>query len=263
MKRLVYQVCLGESAQSRLYEFCIESVKSWCQKHGFDHYKQTKPILRVAPDPFSTNRSREATAKHGGFLPIYEKENAFDSKFLDVYDQIAIIDADIFVRPDAPNIFEEFGTSHAWGGVVEREMPINDQYVAKIQNYSMMQYSALRDVDWKWNDMGAEFFNMGMIVFNTEKLKPYLKGQTPKQFINRFEFKNFVDGVGNWKWSTDQTLLNYWLKKERISVKHLDWRWNGLYTANTQINDAHFVHFFLKDKLPGRGENIDELMMRI
>jgi hypothetical protein len=54
--------------------------------------------------------------KYGGYLPIYEKENAFD--YLDDYDQIAIIDADIYIRPDAPNIFEDFGTEQAlWGCV--------------------------------------------------------------------------------------------------------------------------------------------------
>lgn len=49
--------------------------------------------------------------KYGGYLPIYEKENAFD--YLDDYDQIAIIDADIYIRPDAPNIFEDFGTEQS------------------------------------------------------------------------------------------------------------------------------------------------------
>ena len=39
------------------------------------------------------------------YLPIYEKENAFD--YIDDYDQIAIIDADIYIRPDSPNIFDE------------------------------------------------------------------------------------------------------------------------------------------------------------
>jgi len=88
----------------------------------------------------------------------------------------------------------------------------------------------------------------------------YLNGQTPKQFLMRSEFKQFIDGMGPWKWSTDQTLLNYWIKKEQMKVKKLHWKWNGLYTANTKINECHFVHFFLKDKLPQNGENIEELM---
>lgn len=259
MKTLIYQVCLGEASNSKLYEFCISSVKHYCKMHGIDHYLQTHPRLRIAPDPFMTNRSEDSYKKHGGYLPIFEKENAFD--FRDKYDKIAIIDADIFVRPDSPNIFDEFDST--WGGVAEREMPLNDEYVNKIINYSKMQYSTLTDVDWKWNNRGAEFFNMGLILFDCKKIEPYLNKETAKQFLDRYEFKRFIDGQGAWKWSTDQTLLNWWLKKQKIEIQHLSPVWNGLFSVNTKINDCNFVHFFLKDKLPGRGERIDELMMRI
>ena len=76
------------------------------------------------------------------------------------------------------------------------------------------------------------------------------------------EFKRFVDGEGAWKWSTDQTLLNYWVRKENMNLQPLNFKWNALYTAVNpkHIRSAHFVHFFLKDKLPNRGENVEELM---
>ena len=61
-----------------------------------------------------------------GYLPIYEKENAFS--YLDQYDKVAIVDSDIWIRPDAPNIFESFGDEYDFGGVAEREMPITEAY---------------------------------------------------------------------------------------------------------------------------------------
>jgi hypothetical protein len=76
----------------------------------------------------------------------------------------------------------------------------------------------------------------------------------------RDSFKPFIDGVGNWKWSTDQTLLNTWIREEKMKIKNMDWKWNGLFTANTKIEQCHFVHFFLKDKLPEQGENVVKLM---
>jgi hypothetical protein len=242
----------------------MQSVAEYCLRHEIDYQVQRKPKLKIAPDPFMNNRSREATARHGGFLPIYEKENAFD--MMDEYDQIAIIDADIYIRPDAPNIFDDFGTEHAWGSVCEREMPLENWYKNKILNYSQMQYHTLhtnRKIDFKPNRLGYEFFNMGMILINSENLRPYLKGQTAKQFLNRAEFMDFINGKGHWKWSTDQTLLNYFLKKYKIPTKHMDAKWNGLYTANTNIKECHFVHFFLKHKLPDNGENVDKLMETI
>lgn len=265
MKRLIYQVSVGVQKNSKLYQHCIQSVADYCEKYDIKHIVQTVPKLRIAPDPFMTNRSLESHQKHGGFLPIYEKENAFD--LLDDYDQIAIIDADIYIREDSPNIFEDFGTEDAFGAVCEREMPLTGQYQAKIINYSQMQYAHLHrtpiGVNFKPNNLGYEFFNMGMILLNSNKFKPFLKGQTAKQFIQRSEFMDFVNGRGPWKWSTDQTLLNFFVKKHRVPVKHMHWKWNGLYTANTKIKECHFVHFFLKDKLPAGGEDVDKLMEQI
>jgi hypothetical protein len=88
----------------------------------------------------------------------------------------------------------------------------------------------------------------------------YTKTNNARDFIQRPDFKDFVDGKGAWKWSTDQTLLNYWLRKDGVPQQHLDWRWNALYTAVKDPKQANFVHFFLKDKLPNQGENIEELM---
>ena len=260
MKQVIYQVYVGK--KSNLYDHCVQSVRAYCERHGIAHVIQRKPKLRIKPDIFTSNRSKESYEKHGGFLPIYEKENAFE--LLGEYDQVAIVDADIFIREDAPNIFDDFGEDFDFGACVERDMPIRGEYAMKIKNYSRMQYSGLGDVDWDWRDWGAKFYNMGLIVLN-KSFKEYLKGQTPKQFLERKEFKRFVDGEGNWKWSTDQTLLNWFVKKEGVSVKDMDWKWNALYSAvkDDRIKEAYFVHFFLKDKLPNSGENVDLLMSKI
>ena len=255
MKTMIYQVSVGKP--SLLYDGCISSVKSYCKKYDIDHIIQTVPKLMIRPDPFTTNRSREAVDRLG-YLPIYEKENAFD--YLDKYDKIAIVDSDIWIRPNAPNIFEAFNDDVDFGGVVEREMPITEKYQHKIRNYSAMQYRDLAQfIDFKPNNLGFEFFNMGLMLLNSS-IKDYLKGKSPKEFIEQSKFKDFVDGKGAWKWSTDQTLLNFWVKEQNMKVQHMDWKWNGLYTANTKIKECHFVHFFLRDKLPMKGENFDELI---
>ena len=262
MKTLIYQVAVGKP--SKLYEHCIESVGNYATKIGSDHIVLTSPKLRIKPDPFNSGRSRESWEKYGGYLPIYEKENAFD--YLEQYDKIAIIDADIYIRPDAPNIFDEFSDDAAFGAVVERDMPIEDWYEKKIVNYSYMQYERLHDfggINFDPNELGYEFCNMGMILLNCQNFKPYLQGQTPKEFLMRSEFKDFVDGVGTWKWSTDQTLLNFFIKKYRVPLQKMHWKWNGLFTANNKIDECHFIHFFLKDKLPNKGENVEELMNAI
>ena len=256
MKTLIYQVYTGK--RKKLYDFCTASVKAYADRIGADYVVQRHPILMIKPDIFQTNRSTESYGKYGGFLPIYEKENAF--AYFRSYDKIALIDGDIYIRETAPNIFDEISSDYDFAGVIEREMPLNDQYLQKIGNYSRMQYQTIKNVDWKWNKHGAEFFNMGMMLMN-KSMGDFLNGETPAQFLRRPRFKPFIDGLGPWKWSTDQTLLNTWIREEKMRLKHLDWKWNGLYNAvpNDKLQEAHFIHFFHKTVLPMEGENIEEL----
>ena len=259
MDRMIYQVAVGK--QSNLYEHCIKSVANYCKKYNLKHIVQTEPILKIRPNLNRTGRSKEAVERLG-YLPIFEKENAF--YYLDQYRQIAIVDSDIYIRDNAPNIFEQLTEQYAFGAVAERELPCAKKYKSKIRKYSKSAFEQLTDVDWKWNELGAEFYNMGLMVMNKSFAK-YLNGQTPKEFITRPEFKDFVDGVGFFKWSTDQMLLNWFVKKEKMKCKNMDWRWNSLYTAveKHKQKESYFVHFFLRDHLPQRGENIEEILKKI
>ncbi len=126
-----------------------------------------------------------------------------------------------------------------------------------------MQYGNMQNIDFLWNDKGAEFFNMGMMVMN-KSITKYIDG-TPEEFIRRPEFKRFVDGLGNWKWSTDQTLLNYWVRKSGMKQQHLSWKYNALFKGirDDWLPKAEFIHFFLKDRLPEKGENVDLLLQEL
>lgn len=262
MKTLIYQVYTGR--RSRLYDACTYSVAEYAERIGAEYIQQRQPILMIKPDVFQTNRGKDSYEKHGGFLPIFEKENAF--AYLSSYDKVAIIDADVYVRPQcSDSIFDEMDPQSSFAGVLERDMPLTKQYQAKIANYSQMQYGSKNLAGlFNWESATANFYNMGIMVLD-KSIGNYLNGDTPQQFLRRPRFKAFVDGIGPWKWSTDQTLLNVWIKEERMPVTNLSYKWNALYTAvhSEMIKDAHFIHFFLKDKLPHRGENIQELLATI
>ena len=255
MKRLIYQVYVGP--KSNLYDWCTNSVEQYAKDIGADYILQTVPKLFIKPDPFTTNRSEGASRL--GYLPIYEKENAFG--YFDDYDQIAIIDSDIFIRDKSPSIFDEIKPDDDFAGVYEREMPVTQNYSNKIRNYSRMQYGGMKmDFDFD-HPHGGAFMNMGMMVMN-KSFQKYLRGMSPKEWITQPLWKDFVDGKGTWKWTTDQTLLNAFIKMEGIKVTHLSYKWNALFTAipDDSLSEAHFIHFFLKDKLPQKGENVEELM---
>ena len=250
-QHLIYQVAVGEVP--RYYGCCIDSVARYATRIGADHIVQREPILKIAP--LASQRSENALRL--GYLPIYEKENAFS--YLGEYEKVAIIDADVYVRDSAPNVFDEYDTPFA--GVVERDLPATRKYRDKLVKHSRGQFSTLKDVDWRWNEGGAEFYNMGVMLLS-DSLLEYLD-ETPEKFIRRPEFERFVNGEGHWKWSTDQTLLNYWLKRADIACTRLDWRYNALYGAVSDVSGAYFVHFFLSAKLPRGGAEIPEIIGKL
>ena len=255
-KNLIYQVKVGPNPPA-FYDTCINSCIAYCDKHDIKHELQTKPILKIRP--LKSQRSKEAVERLG-YLPIYEKENAFN--YIDDYDNIAIIDSDIFIRDGAPNIFDELNDDTAFAGVMEKDMPLTPLYKNKIKAYSQGQYGSLTDAPFERTPtFGTSFYNMGLMVF-TKKIKEYLNGETPEQFIRRPEFERFVNGAGNWKWSTDQTLLNYWVCKSGMKQQKLDWKWNALFKGveDRHLHRAHFVHFFLSANLPQKGAEIPSIV---
>ena len=258
MGNLIYQVSVGNPPA--FYQVCQQSVVKYCNRYDdIDYHLQTRPILKIRP--INSKRSERAVERLG-YLPIYEKENAFN--YLDAYDNIAIIDSDVYIRDNAPNIFSTLGGT-TFGAAVERDMPLTPAYKNKIKNYSRGQYGPLRDVNWGWrDDTGARFYNMGVMVFSN-KIKEYLNGQTPEEFIRRKEFERFVNGDGSWRWSTDQTLLNYWVRKSGMSHKDIGWKWNALFKGilDDKLKHAYFIHFFLSNNLPKKGAEIPQLVKNL
>jgi hypothetical protein len=237
---LIFQVAVGECPP--FYKTCTASVERYAHRIGAEYVKLTEPVLRVRP----VKSARSDNALRLGYLPIYEKEQAFS--YLDRHEAVAVIDADVFIRDTAPNIFDELQGA-AFAGVLERDLPLTSEHRAKLRKHSEGQFRSLTDVDWQWNKDGAAFYNMGVMLFG-QGVIPYLNGQTPGEFLRRPEFERFVNGEGHWKWSTDQTLLNWWVKSSGMPVRNLDWRFNALYGV-CDVASAHFVHFFLSSKQVG------------
>ena len=166
-------------------------------------------------------------------------------------------------KSTAPDIFAESDGSTV-SSVYECDLPINDAYANKIAAYSRM--IQMFKLEWEFKPRtGYSFFNSGVMLYNSTKMKSELEGMSPKQFLSQPMLEEFINGIGPLKWQSDQITLNYWFAKNKINVQRLDWKWNALYSAisNNDMLKAHFVHFFLKDKLPNQGENIEELMKHV
>ena len=248
MKAAIYQVAVGNTPA--YYRTCMNSVALYCAKLGIEHHVQLEPKLKIKPlDNKRFDRAGRSMMKLD-YLPIYEKENAFD--LLYGFDKIAIIDADIYIRKNAPDIFAQIDMDTAFAGVRECDLPLTSKYLHKIQGFSTKQYEMFPQIMKEHTtEIGIPFYNMGMMLL-TSKLLEYLNGESPEQFIRRKEFEGFVNGEGHWKWSTDQTLLNYWVKTSEMPTTNLDWKWNALVKAvkDDRLSEAYFLHFVLGGNLP-------------
>ncbi len=116
-RRLVFQVAVGTHAKSRMYQTLTERCEDYARGLGVEYFKLEEPMLRVVPSEKS-NRSVESYQKHGGYLPIFEKLNALD--FLSKFDEVAVIDSDVYVRSESPNIFDQVSPAASFAAVAER-----------------------------------------------------------------------------------------------------------------------------------------------
>lgn len=250
MSRLIFQVTVGEVPE--FYKTCTASVARYAERIGADYKVLTEPVLKIKP----LRSCRSENALRLGYLPIMEKQVALS--YLDRYEAVAVIDADVYVRETAPDIFPQLAGA-AFAGVLERDLPLLPKYREKIRRHSEGHFRPLADVDWRWNADGAAFYNMGVMLFG-RAVQPYLQGQAPAEFLRRPEFERFVNGEGAWRWSTDQTLLNWWVRSSGMPTREIDWRWNALYGAVPDVSPAHFIHFFLSAKMPEGGREIPRLL---
>jgi len=261
MKTLIFQVNIPLQGKSKLYEFCMASVKSYAERIGADYKVITEQVFKIPVDMKRTNRNKEGLIKlANNTLPIMEKSVGLT--YFPEYDKICIVDSDIYIRDTAPNIFDELGKGQHFGCVLERDLPLTPGHRAKIKGYSndMFKKAPCNKVEWNWNESGADFANMGLMLID-KSFMDMLDGDTPREFLMRDEFADFRDGVGLLRYSTDQVLYNYFLKKSGANVNYLSWKWNALYRGamDSKIPEAHFVHFFLRNQLPNNGNNIDML----
>ncbi len=256
---LIYQVAVGDNLPG-FYDITMTSVLNYAMKYDIAYIVQREPILKIRP--LNSQRSEKAVERLG-YLPIYEKENAFN--YLHKFDSVCIIDADVYINNKAPNIFEQIDEEIEFAAVKEKDMPLTDLYINKIKAYSLSQYRGFTDINQTISPIfGIEFYNMGVMLMSN-KVKKYLNGQTPEEFIRRKEFEKFVNGEGAWRWSTDQTLLNYWIKKEQMKTKDLSWKWNVLFKGvkDEMLSQAYFIHFFLANNLPEKGMEIFKIIKDI
>lgn len=209
---------LSKHSHKIYFEHTINAWQYYCNKNNID---------------FIVVREKMPNVKYS----VWHKEFVFDYVG-DKYDKIGIVDFDTMVKWDAPNIFELY----------------DDEFVGVLDqssiNWMTISQTAYRNAFPQFKNLHVglgEHINGGVLFF-TKNHKPFFEQLKKFYLDNRSVLDNWsVPNTGR-----EQTILNFYLKKENIKMKYLDFRFNtmrliknGWLNYNWQLNENN-TPFFIK-----------------
>ena len=196
MKNIVFQVNIKGVRHKPEFDLSTQSWKKWADKNDCE-------VLVL--DQFIREQDYMKANWQKWFIFDFLEHNNIE------YDQILVVDADTIVHPDCPNFFEE--TEHKF--CVVRNDGCFEWVLRSIEKYKDFLFKDL-DVD-AW-----EYFNSGFVILN-KKHKPFIK-EVLKWYDDNVDNINWAEE--NIKASTEQTPLNFLVKKHNVEMKHLSERYN-------------------------------------
>lgn len=268
-KNLIYQVYCGPN--NPLYNVCIDSAKRYCNIHGIDHIVQKDPILKILPQKnpsldlnilqkrdHNSNPKRLIDVLQLGYWSEFEKFNAFDYRHKG-YDNICMLDADIYIKDNSPNIFNEIGNYNVAAHYTMNKPLPSKEHVVFIQKYYEQNYGFLRNfVNLPYVRIhGIDVINIitnSLMIVQSNFLNRVFGDCGVSEWLKKEENRIFIDRIDSIEYSGigDTVLSNFWIWKNGICAKQIDWRFN-LYYRHTlhEIRQVHeamlerafFVHF--------------------
>tara|TARA_Y100000310_G_scaffold217920_1_gene219033 strand:- start:596 stop:1354 length:759 start_codon:yes stop_codon:yes gene_type:complete len=204
MYNVVFMTYMVDAPDTLDYaEWCFKSWKVWCKKHDVELF-----VLEDALQP-----KGDGTYKVPGMKPTWQRWHVLDVlEENDVdYDQVALVDVDTMIHPNAPNFFEE--TNREFSGV-------NDDLMVEWVHNSITGYQDMfPDVKFDW----TTYFNCGFIVIN-KKHKDLCEAITNFYYSNEDELRSRQHQTV--KKGSDQTPVNYLVRKKGYPITHLNKKWN-------------------------------------
>lgn len=260
MRYLIFQVIVGD--YNSFFEFCAESVNRYCKKYNIDHVIQRTPILKITPHNISTeepiviknnslNFTRLQNIEKLGYWPEFERFNGLS--FYDRYENICILDADIFIKESAPNIFEDFNDDAAFVYTLDQPW-ISENNIKNIsrsffKDYHRVYKTAKIPFQNKFNVNCYDIFNNSLMLFNSNFLKKQLNNRAIIEWLKENNYKLFVGNLQqNFRQAGIGTdiFTNYFTFNIDININRLDWKWNLEYNDfcdKPSLEQSYFIHF--------------------
>ncbi len=208
MKVAAFQFLIGPP---RGQQFCMQSVNNYCSKYNIDHFLSTECLVK-------------------GPHIMFEKYQLFHLLKND-YDRVLYLDADIMITPNAKNIFNEYSDLnclYAYDESDKTEWMDRDKYI----------HNEKDNLEWPINKNGKKrYFNAGVMLFS-------------KNIFNQCLSSFLLSDIPNWPeiwYFGEQTIVNYWITKNKIPFQSLDYSFNRMDLGNYDYEEnrfqANFIHY--------------------
>jgi len=180
------------SERRKSYEYSIDSWKKWCDKNNCEM--------------FVLNDLLHKNSEMGICWQRYYLFDILDANEIN-YDQVLMVDADTIVHPDCPNFFEE--TNHDYCAV--KVEGCHEWVFRSLWNYNQLLFKDMGLIKpWEYVNGGFQIINKKHKEFFKEVVKFYWENKDSILYAQK-EFQ-----VG-----TDQTCLNYLLRKHNVQLRIL------------------------------------------
>jgi lipopolysaccharide biosynthesis glycosyltransferase len=155
------------------------------------------------------------------------------------YDKILILDSDVFINSEAPNIFDLISNEYDIAAVLDGNPGRLDNvlYKKSIDIFSQMNgciehFKHLNG--FNTNNYINNYINTGVVLYNMNKFSNKIK-DLKNQIIEKKEIYNYIEEHNS---PIDQNLLSAWISSNKdINLKILDNTWNWISPDITQEYD--------------------------
>ena len=196
-KNIVFMTCFENAPDFLDYkEWCLNSWQVWCKKYDVE--------LFILSDELRDKLQMKPTWQRWHVFEILEANN------ID-YNQVALVDVDTMIHPEAPNFFDE--TSGEYSGVQD------DLMVEWVHNSITGYQDMFPDTKFDW----TTYMNNGFIIMSP-KHKALCKVITDFYYTNEDELRDRQHHTV--KKGSDQTPINYLVRREGYPITHLSKKWN-------------------------------------
>lgn len=221
-KNLIYIVAIDDSSSKisvdRYFQYSLPTWEHYCNRHGID-------LIVIRSNQFDR-------AEYPNIKPIWNKELIYCLDGIEQYDKIGIVDTDTMIRWDAPDIFESVTDDDFCG--------VNDlcdlDWMFKSINDRQAYFPEVRIDPMNYINAGVLFFGKRYLSIFEDLLMMYLD--------NRSSIDQ-IQGGGK-----EQTLLNFVLTDNKVSIKKLSPSWNllsihrkNMFTGNWQLKQDQTPYF--------------------